>query len=66
MSDAEVNLRELHKILLKCYEDMGTILSRELHQVCSTDSAIAIGYATGCISKAKALVGRDIDQIRGN
>ena len=49
MTDAEVNLLELHKILTRCHQ---------------SDATFAIGQATGVVSKAQGLVGRDIDELR--
>jgi hypothetical protein len=53
---------EIHAILQDAFEKLAA-----LHGQCdgvSTDTAFAIGEATGLISKAKALIGRDIDTER--
>lgn len=62
MSD-DPGLLENYRILTKAYEALMTLYP--VTAPISADTAMAIGYAAGCISKAKALVGRDIDQIRG-
>lgn len=50
---------EVHKVLEDAYAQLKGLIY-ELEDV-RTDTAAAIGYATGALSKAKALVGRDID-----
>lgn len=54
---------ELHGILQNHYDELHVLLQPNAMPHISTDTAAAIGYAIGSISKAKALVGRDIDQI---
>lgn len=48
-------LQEAHQLVSKLYPVKAPI---------SNDTAFAIGEATGILSRAKALVGRDIDQLR--
>jgi hypothetical protein len=52
-------LRDIHALLQHAFEQIAS-LRGECDDV-STDTAFAIGEALGTISKAKGLVGRDID-----
>jgi hypothetical protein len=53
---------EIYAVLEEAYEKVRT-LSGNFENV-SANSAFAIGEACGILSKAKALVGRDIEDIR--
>ncbi len=53
-------LREVHAKLRAMYEQIAVIVP--MLDSASTDTAFAIGETAGVIAKAKALVGRDIDQ----
>lgn len=58
----EDGLKAVHGILSEAYK-----LTASLYPVkhpISGDTAFAIGEATGILSRAKALVGRDIDDLR--
>jgi hypothetical protein len=56
------DLAAIHATLQRAYDEVAT-LYRNVDGV-SPDTAFAIGEALGVLSKAKALVGRDIDQAR--
>lgn len=58
-----MTLRELHTILQTAFDALGAVHGSVPDGV-SPDTALALGYALGTISKAKAMVGRDIDQER--
>lgn len=49
----------VHATLQECFEAMAALYGK--CDGLSTDTVFAIGEATGIIAKAKALVGRDID-----
>jgi hypothetical protein len=55
-------LEAIHARLRATHDELLDLVysERALHSM-SADTAAALGYATGCISKAKALLGRDID-----
>jgi hypothetical protein len=55
-------LEAIHARLRATHDEVLDLVYSEsaLHTM-STDTAAALGYAVGCISKAKALLGRDID-----
>lgn len=55
-------LLEIHRILTEAYKL--TISLYPVKHPISSDTAYAIGEAGGILSKAKALVGRDIDDQR--
>jgi hypothetical protein len=57
-----MTLQEVHGVLREALDRLAR-LHGELDSV-STDTAFAIGEALGMISRAKALVGRDIDDAR--
>jgi hypothetical protein len=57
-----ITKQEIHATLQELFEKALT-LKDGIHLL-SSDTVFAIGEATGAISKAKALVGRDIDQER--
>lgn len=59
--EGEMTLRELHAILQTAF-DAVAVVHGNVPDGASSDTALAVGYALGSISKAKALVGRDIDQ----
>jgi hypothetical protein len=52
----------IHAVLFDVYERLTSL--RGNVETVSTDSAYAIGECTGLVAKAKALVGRDIDNDR--
>lgn len=54
---------EVHTALQVVFEALFGLMYR-LGDGFSSDTAAAIGYATGTISNAKALVGRDIDNAK--
>lgn len=58
-----MTLTEVHAVLQQAFHDVLS-LHGELDSDVSPDTAFAIGNALGVIEKAKALVGRDIDQAR--
>lgn len=53
---------DIHKVLQQAYDQL-LALHGKVHCL-SSDTVFAIGEATGILSKAKALVGRDIDNER--
>jgi hypothetical protein len=55
-----VTKQEIHQILQTAFDQIHEITKENLSDI-STDTVMAIGYAVGCVSKAKALIGRDID-----
>lgn len=55
-------LLEIHRILTEAYKL--TISLYPVKHPISSDTAYAIGEAGGILSKAKALVGRYIDDLR--
>jgi hypothetical protein len=55
-------LEEVHKSLQQAF-DILAVMYGNIPPM-STDTAFALGEATGLIAKAKALVGRDIDDAR--
>jgi diacylglycerol kinase family enzyme len=55
-----MTLHELHAILQAAFDSMATVHGNVPNGT-GNDTAIAVGYALGSLSKAKALVGRDID-----
>ena len=57
----KMTLRELHTILQAAFDAIATSMGN-VPDGASPDTALAVGYALGSVSKAKALVGRDIDQ----
>jgi len=60
MDDDTLDLEMLHSTIILAYNTM-ILLHGNLPPGTSSDSAHAIGEATGMLAKAKALVGRDID-----
>jgi hypothetical protein len=56
--------QEVHAVLQQAYESVLCLYGRIGNEL-GNDTAFAIGEATGIIAKAKALVGRDIDD-KGN
>lgn len=54
----------LHATLQKAYELVLTLRVPDWPEGIGSDTAFAIGEAAGILSKAKALVGRDIDDAR--
>lgn len=54
--------REIHAVLQKALDDLLTLYGQV--DGLSPDTCLAIGYAMGTLSKAKALVGRDIDDAK--
>lgn len=59
-----MTLEELHAVLHDAYEKVkDAYIQREL-PLMSADTAVAAGEALGSLSKAKALIGRDIDDMR--
>jgi hypothetical protein len=58
-----MTLTEVHAVLQQAFHDVRA-LHGELGSDVSPDTAFAIGEALGVISRAKALVGRDIDDGR--
>jgi len=63
VTDAEAKLRDMHRTLDECMCALLGIREGGLHHNCLTDTAFALGEALGTILKAKALVGRDIDEL---
>lgn len=61
-SDTPLTPEQIHELLFAAFVEISTIRGRA--DRVSPDTALAIGYALGTIGKAKALVGRDIDQAR--
>jgi len=55
-----MTLTEIHAVLQQAYDDVAK-LHGNLPDDTRPDSAFAIGEALGQLSKAKALIGRDID-----
>jgi hypothetical protein len=55
-----VTKQEIHQTLQAAFDQIHKLTKEDLNGI-STDTIMAIGYALGCVSKAKALVGRDID-----
>jgi hypothetical protein len=60
------NIERLKQAHAKLREALNVVQStRDLVDGASTDTLLAIGETFGTIAKAKALVGRDIDQAEG-
>jgi predicted RNA methylase len=59
---APLSPEAIHAVLLDAHNRVAAL--RGNVETVSTDSAFAIGAALGELSKAKALVGRDIDGAR--
>lgn len=59
---ANPTLEEIHAILLIAHNAIASLYGR-LPPDCSLMSAYAIGEARGVLSKAKAMIGRDIDDV---
>jgi hypothetical protein len=57
-------LKALHAVLRASYDALIRIREAGLPDGVGTDTAFAIGEATGVLSKAKGLLGRDIDDVR--
>ena len=55
---------ELHRILQEAYDTLQVVRARGLAMTIGPDTAFALGEALGTIAKAKALVGRDVDQLK--
>ncbi len=55
-----LGLRQVHRVLQRAYEDVCGLYG-DITRDIGSDTAFAIGEATGILAKAKALVGRDID-----
>ena len=55
-----LGLRQVHRVLQRAYEDVCGLYGCITRDI-GPDTAFAIGEATGILAKAKALVGRDID-----
>ena len=63
-TEKEEALKRVHEMLHAAHDEVENI-RRSLHiDHLSPDSAFAIGHALGVIERAKALVGRDIDDAR--
>lgn len=60
MTDAETRMRAAYTALADTRSLAETIRRIDLHGL-GTDTIMAIGFMLGAIDKAKALVGRDID-----
>jgi hypothetical protein len=58
-----MTLRELHAILERAFKELAEVHG-QVPEGTGVDSALAVGYTLGCLSKAKALVGRDIDDAK--
>lgn len=63
-AEPENDLIKAHGVLTLAYNAMLALYGHI--NGASTDTAFAIGEATGVLNKAKALVGRDIDQLRAS
>jgi hypothetical protein len=65
VSDDE--LRRLHAVLQRAFDELAAFGFRgRLPDKLASDTAFAVGEALGTLSKAKALVGRDIDDAKRN
>lgn len=58
-----MTLHELHAILQSAFDALDAVRGG-MPDGAGTDTAHAVGLAQGTISKAKALVGRDIDDAK--
>lgn len=58
-----MTLHELHAILQSAFDVLAGVLDN-VPDGTSSDTALAVGYTLGTISRAKALVGRDIDDAK--
>lgn len=63
---ADDQVKQIHANLQAAYELMGQVRTQiaDMHLLLGLDTAFACGEATGVLGKARALVGRDIDQLR--
>jgi|HubBroStandDraft_2_1064218.scaffolds.fasta_scaffold266708_2 hypothetical protein len=57
-------LKRWHAVLHAQYEEMCALVFHGCPEGLSTDTAAALGFAVGSLSKAKALLGRDIDDLK--
>jgi hypothetical protein len=55
---------EIHRVLNEARELVRQIAVGDKLENISSDTAMAIGESLGVLDKAKALVGRDIDNLR--
>jgi hypothetical protein len=55
-----MTLKEIHAVLQQAFADVAA-LHGQMPDGIGVDTAFAIGEALGVISKAKSLVGRDVD-----
>ena len=61
MSEGDfLTLREVHAVLQKAFDTLFALYGK-IGPDMGSDTAFSIGEATGIVAKAKALVGRDID-----
>lgn len=56
-----MTLKELHEKLQLMFEELGALRKDPVLYETGTDTVFALGEVMGVLSKAKALVGRDID-----
>ena len=63
MSDSRAALTMLHAQIVGAWQIMMTIRQQGLPDGVGNDSAMAIGEAAGILSRARALIGRDIDGL---
>lgn len=62
-SKEERDLRVLHEILQGAYDNLVRASPCACSGSCSSDTTFSIGETLGFIAKAKALVGRDLDDL---
>lgn len=66
MSKADIlRMKALHAVLRASYDAMLRVREAGMPDGVGSDTAFAIGEATGVLSKAKGLLGRDIDDAGG-
>lgn len=61
--DTKPTLQEIHAILTTAYGAVAALYGHLPPEI-SVSSAFAIGEACGVLSKAKAMIGRDVDDIQ--
>lgn len=58
-------MKQLHEKLTQVFDTLVTLPEGGWPEGISSDAVFALGQASGIVSKAKALVGRDIDAMGG-
>jgi hypothetical protein len=62
MSERREEMERMHRVLVEAHALVSGLYPVQV--LISSDTAFAIGEAAGVLSKARALLGRDIDEQR--